>query len=217
MATDTDVNRFGLGLLETDRASEAKPGEAMASRQTGIFAVMNETSKSMISYDYITRFMKAYQDFKSKLVASGNIGKIGKIDIGVEPAVALTNATIVSTTGLKISTVSELSFIRFYLDLDIIDNVSGVPLNCNPTVNLGFTVANNIDTNTARTYAITDTAKNINEAVYKPDYTNFEVVSASIDHNFTLDSIKVTLPNGVDASTVSITLNSLLVSYREVA
>lgn len=216
MSTDT-VNRWGVGLLQTDRASEAEPGEAMASRQTGMFAVMNETTKAMISYDYITRFMKAFQDFKSKLVASGNIGKIGKVDIGNEPAVALTNAVVVSTTGLKISTVSELSFIRFYLDLDIIDNTSGVPINCNPTVNLGFTVANNIDTNTARTYAITNLVKNINEAVYNPDYTNFEVVSASIDHDFTLDSLKVTLPNGIDASTVTIVLNSLLVAYREVA
>lgn len=215
MATDT--NRWGVGLLQANRASEAEPGESMASRNTGLFGVMNETTKQWISYDYITRFMKAYQDFKSKLVASGNIGKIGKLDIGDEPAVLLTSGTLVSTTGLKISSVSELSFIRFYLDLDVIDIASGVPINCNPTVNLNYTVANNIDTNTTRTYAVTDTAKNINEAVYTPVYTNFETVSSSIDHNFTLDSLKVTLPTGVDATSVQIVLNSLLVAFREVA
>ena len=206
--------RWGVGLLRTDRQSEANPGEAMANREVGLFATMTQDGTNMISYEYISRFKSAYADFKSKLIASGNIGKVAKVDLGNEPAVIITNNTVITASGLMV-TDKKVSFIRFSADIDVIDKVSGVPISCNPTVTIAITVAANANTNTSKTYNEAAALKDLNNAVIAPDYTGFETASSFIDHKFTINSFNVSLPSGVDASKVTIVLNSLLVAYKE--
>lgn len=206
--------RWGVGLLETNRQSEAKPGEAMSSRDVGLFATMNQAGTNMISYEYMSRFKSTYADFKSRLIASGNIGKIAKIDLGNDPAIVLTNNTAITSSDLMI-TNKKVSFIRFNADIDVIDKVSGVPISCNPSVTLSLTVATNAKTSTTKTYGENTALKDLNNVSIVPDYTGFETVSSFIDHKLMVNSFKVALPAGVDASTVTIILNSLLVAYKE--
>lgn len=215
--SDSTVTRFGIGALETARANEAEPGELMGNAAAGLMAINSRTTKNRISYDYIGRFKEMYQAFRSSLIASGNIGRIGKLDVSNDIVNILTSGTIVPTTGLLIHGTDKLKFVRFNLNIDVIDTASGVPIHCDPTVNLAFTVANNTDTNTARTYSLAGTLSDINNRVTVPDYTNFADVSKAIDHNFTLDSFKVTLPDGMDATKVTIILNGILVAFKEVA
>jgi hypothetical protein len=80
---------------------------------------------------------------------------------------------------------------------------------------LSLTVATNANTSTTKTYGETTALKDLNNVSIVPDYTGFETVSSFIDHKLMVNSFKVVLPTGVDASTVTIILNSLLVAYKE--
>lgn len=216
MATGDTTARFGWGAIEDDRADEANLGEVMCGRDIGLFSVMGEKVGQTLSYEYVNRFKQTYDAFKAKLIASGNIGKVGKIDISKSLAFPLASGVAVNATGLKVSS-SKLGFIRFGFDLEVINNVSGVPIACNPTVTIGYTTAKNSDTSTSRSYTQTGLLKDMNNKVFVPDYTGFETVSSAIDHNFTFDSLTVTLPDGVSAAGVTIVLHSILVAFKEVA
>lgn len=208
--------RFGVGVLPMNRANEGIPGELMCSRETGLVGVINPATKTAISYDYITRFNKSYEDFRNKMIAHGTIGKIGKIDVTNQPTPTLQNNLPIATPDLLLTSNKKLSFVCFGIDIEIIDTDSAIPMKIDPLVTLAFTVANNSDTNTTRSYQLSDKLSAVNNKVTVPSYTGFETVSSSIDNNFKFDYIKVGLPDGIDVSKVIIVLNSILVSFKEV-
>ena len=85
------AERFGVGALEINRASEAKPGELLTCLNSGLTAVMNPTTGKVMSYDYITRFKNTFEKFRTKMITDGTVGKIGKIDITDNPINILKN------------------------------------------------------------------------------------------------------------------------------
>ena len=210
------TGRFGVGLLPIKRHSESLPGELMASNDVGLVAVKNPTTNSIVSFDYITRFNKSYEDFRNKMIARGTIGKIGKIDVSNEPVCPLVNNTPLATPELIINTGKKMSFVAFDIDIEVIDIYSGIPMKIDPLVSFAFTVATNKDTSTTRSYQISEKLSVVNNTTTIPAYTGFETISESIDNDFKFDYIKVKLPDGILPENTIIALNSILVSFKEV-
>lgn len=206
--------RFGVALLGTRRIDEAEEGEALASRDTGLVGVAREKGGSFVSYDYITRFMNAYSQFKSKLIASGNIGFVAKLELSAkEPFVIMQNDVSVTASDMLVTSVTKLGFVRFYPDICIVNNKTGIPVDCVPTINIKFSVAHNKDNATSISYNATGDLNDIRDRAFVPNYTDFENLTDAIDRDFVFESIKATLPVGVKEDDVTIILNSLLVSY----
>ena len=142
------TSRWGAGLLERNRLNEAVPGEAIADSSTGMFSSKSIDGKLTISYDYMTRFSKAYSDFKNTLASERLSGDIVKIDLSdTNPAIRLDVGRNYTAADVPISE-KKLSFLQFYFDLDVVGK-DGVPVpDIVPTISMNMTAAK--DTNQMR-------------------------------------------------------------------
>ena len=209
--------RFGIGVLTPNMIPEAEPGELITDRDTGMVGVISPTTLNFVSYDFMTRFKQVYDSFKSKMIGKGNIGSIGKIDIDENsPVIKLPNATELFPK-VTVAEDVQLDFITFNLDIEVINKINMIPLKDKEAiVSITFATASNTSTNTSRTFTLNDTLSNINNIVTKPSYVSFETVSASINHKLSFDSIKVTLPDGLNPADYTIILHSILVCHKAV-
>lgn len=211
------TGRWGIGLLERNRSSEAKPTEAMQLSNVGLFSTKSEDGSMVVSHDYMTRFTRTYSDFKKALASAGNAGNIVKIDISdTEPAVLLEPGRVYSAAEEAIAD-SKVSFIQFYFDISVVEKENGVPMPIViPNVKLNLTTAHNKETETGNLITLDLPVTKLNERVIVPDYTGYEIVSDKIDNNLVLENFEVTLPD-VDETEFGIILHALLVGFKEVA
>jgi len=205
------IKRFGVGLLPMHRSGEGRKNEALSNNAVGLFGTISESSNKLVSYSYNSRLKQNVDAFKTKLIVSGSIGKIAKIDVADEPVVTLTNQTAVGTPNLVVHN-GKVAFVRFLVDVDLIDNATGNVLTTPPTVTLFYTVAVNNGSSTKKTYKVEGVPDAILDEKIVPNYTGFESGST---HALTFDSVKVTLPTGINASDVTIALNNILIAYKE--
>jgi len=215
------TKRFGVGLLDAKRKQISRPGEACSNREIGLFGTISEQKggdgdRRFISYDYMTRFKSSLENFKTKLLTAGHLGKVVKIDVSEEPATVLENGKPLATPELLVTASTKMiKSIRVFADVDIIDTRSGVPIKQEATVTVQYTLAHDADRATALTYRQTEALSVINDTTFTPDYTGYETLSDSVDHKFTFDAITVTIPPEVDAKDMTIVLNNLMMCYIE--
>ena len=209
----TTTNRWGMAALDTGRSSEAQNTEIMQKSAVGLIAVKSADGYP-VSYDHITKFKLDYTDFKSRLIASGHLGKLVKIDLSDKEPVVVLNSGVTNAEALTLVT-SKLQYIQFYVDVDVIDKVTGAVLgNVTPTVDIQFTVAKNTTSNATKTYNITGTSSVINDTVTTCDYTGY---TADSTYEVVLNTFKVTLPSSVTADNYTIVVPSVMCAYKEVA
>ena len=209
----TTTNRWGMTSLPVERSAEAVNTELMQNNAVGLMAV--KTSDGYLaSYDHIMKFKLDYTDFKSRLIASGLLGKIVKIDLSDrEPVVIMTNG-VASAESLALVT-SKLNYIQFYIDVDVIDKATGAVVgNVAPTVDIKFTIAKSTSGSTTKSYDVTGTAAVVNNTTTKCDYTGY---TSDATYGVNIDSIMVTLPSTATVANYTIVLHSLMCSYKEVA
>lgn len=215
------TKRFGVGLLDAKRKQISRPGEACSNREIGLFGTISEQKggdgdRRFISYDYMTRFKSSLENFKTKLLTAGHLGKVVKIDVSEEPATVLENGKPLATPELLVTASTKMiKSIRVFADVDIIDTRSGVPIKQEATVTVQYTLAHDADRATALTYRQTEALSVINDTTFTPDYTGYETLSDAVDHKFTFDAITVTIPPEVDATDMTIVLNNLMMCYIE--
>lgn len=209
----TTTNRWGVASLAIERSSEAVNTELMQNNAVGLMAVKSSDGY-LVSYDHITKFKLDYTDFKSRLIASGLLGKIVKIDLSDKEPVVILSSGVASAESLPLVT-SKLSYIQFYVDVDVINKATGsVVGNVAPTVDIKFTVAKSATGNTTKTYDVSGTASVVNNTTTKCDYTGY---TSDATYGVTIDSIMVTLPSTATVANYTIVLHSLMCSYKEVA
>ena len=166
--------------------------------------------RDVISYAYASRVTQTYQHFNEMLVANNHTGGIYKIDLGkaVGPLV-MQHGEPITGKSLVISS-KKLSYIRFFLDVDIYDRLSGNPVpGIAPTLSMQFTTERlGEDT---RTTTVNSTVESLNERVFTPRY---ELGDAS-SKDLTIDTLALYLPDGASHDVV-IALHSIFVAFEEV-
>lgn len=211
------TGRWGIGLLERNRSSEAKPGEALQNSNVGMFATKSEDGTLVVSYDYMTRFNSAYSDFKKALAAAGNSGIIAKVDLSENEPAILVEPNRVYTAADSVISDKKLKFIQLYFDIDVIDRVTGVPIpQIYPIISISMTAAKNTATGKGLQIVAEDTVGKINSKVFIPDYSEFDENDENVNFDSTIDTISVKLPDGALVENYGIILHALLIGFKEV-
>lgn len=209
------TGRWGFGLLDVNRRDEAAPSEGMANAVLGLFATKLPDGtpgqdRDVISYAYASRVTQAYRHFNEILVANNHTGGIYKVDLGnaVGPLV-MQHGEAVTGKNLVIAS-KKLSYIRFFLDVDIYDRESGNPVpGIEPTLSLQFTTER--DGEDTRSTTINSSLSSLNERIFTPHYELGDVSAK----DFTIDALTLYLPDGASHDVV-IALHSLFVAFEEV-
>lgn len=211
--------RWGLGMLDLSRRAEAVPGELMADTQIGLTAtkirdggVEGETG-DVVSYEYISRVNQGYQRFHELLAAESRVGSIYKIDLDdlVGPKV-MESGKLVGASTLTISE-KKLAYIKFYLDVDIIERETGLPVSIDPTVSLNFATMHNRETEQGVLTTVSQSLSTLNQRAFTPDYSGFD--AATSDSNLNIETLAISVPDEY-VDKVTICLHSLFVAFKEV-
>ena len=212
--------RWGLGMLDLSRRAEAIPGELLTDTNIGLTAtkirnggVEGETG-DVVSYEYISRVNQGYQRFHELLASESRTGHIYKLDLDdlVGPKV-MESGKLVGASTLAISD-KKLAYIKFFLDVDVIERESGLPVRIDPTVALNFSTMKNRETEQGTLITVSQPVSELNARAFIPDYTGFD--AATSDATFSIETIGLTIPDEYVNKT-TICLHSLFVAFKEVA
>lgn len=194
-------NQYGLGyspLSIKNVQDYAYTQESVANKDVGLYGIVTDDDKNIMSVDYVTRVKFQLDHFVNRLIADNTIGRLYKIAVDDGLVRTIQNN---STDLLEDVELDPINFgyiyikgVRFNIDLDWIVKHRST-LKYNGSIRAKIIMRISIGSSSVR-QIINDTVVNINSTAYALDYTGLE--SARGDVVLTIESITIIPPDDFD-------------------
>jgi len=208
-------NEYGLGYspLSVKYVKDyANVQESVTNKEVGLYGIVVDEDKNIMSVDYITRVKMQLQYFTNRLIADNTIGRLYKLVVDDQLVRTIQNDnTNLLEDGENLFINNGYTYIkgvRFNFDLDWIVKNRNV-LKYNGEIRVKIVMRISIGSHSVR-QIINDTITNVNSTAYALDYTGLE--SASGDVILTFESITIVPPADFDYDENVLALYDILVA-----
>ena len=203
---------YGLGFSPLSFKNAKSYGfneEIVANKDVGMYGVIADDSKNVISHEYLARTKYHLNSFTTRLLQDSTVGKLYKITIGDSLATRITNNTtdLIDGSLIKINNgTKRMRGVRFNFDIDIFAPVNSalihfkeISILIKMTLRVGAM---------SKQLTIEDSALAINTTAYHIDFSGLE--DATGDVELQIDSVIIKPPSDFDYSHYRIMLYDIL-------